>query len=362
MNTQAVRSAEQSEHEIIISKRDLTTADWRWAAAKGFWDATRRCWNEEAGGKEAYLAQRNKRILSRIARRQRCESKKSRRNCEDEGRLFKSNGDLMIIQASVAKGPPKASIERFCIANNFEITLHPSSGSPDNINTGQLVHTIGHYWPQLICRRYWTLGYQAKPILEIFRTLPLELLSSISETLSAAERCAEAERQNLGPLAAHTPLFVVNGASTGISGSTGEAATDPQWDDDADHGFIRVRLNPVTQDRVAVAANRRSAELLGMRRAELLARFAAHDAPLGLAPLDAVRAFLHGLGVARDHCATRYYRMLLGPGRGAALVCVTSARIFDDQGRLCQVPPPAVMLVEWSNMSNTGQICRILVK
>ena len=342
MNTQAVRSAEQSEYEIVISKRDLTTADWRWAAAKGFWDATHRCWNEEAGGKEAYLAQRNKRILIRIARRQRRESKKSRINGEDEGRLVKSS---QFFQGS--KRPPKASIERFGIANNFEITLHTFSGSPDTINSGQLVQTIGHYWPQLICRRYWTMGYQAKPILEIFRALPLELLSSISEPLSAAERCAEAERQNLGPLAAHTPLFVVNGASTGISGSTGEAATDPQWDDDADHGFIRVRLNPATQDRVAVAANRRSAELLGMRRAELLARFAAHDAPLGLAPLDAVRAFLHGLGVARDHCATRYYRMLLGPGRGAALVCVTSARIFDGQGRLCQVPPRAVMLVEY---------------
>ena len=167
----------------------------------------------------------------------------------------------------------------------------------------------------------------------------------MSEALSAVERCAEAEHGIPLPPNSSPPVLAMYG-STGGGGMDG-AAAERRWDDDTEHGFIRVRLDPTTQDCVAVAANHRAAALFGMQRGELLSRFAAHDAPLGLAPLDAVRAFLHGLGVARDHCATRYYRMLLGPGRGAALVCVTSARIFDGEGRLCQVPPPAVMLVEY---------------
>ena len=54
--------------DLLGNSNVMNTADWRWAAEKGFWDPRRRCWNEELGGIKAYLAQRNKRRAVRAAR------------------------------------------------------------------------------------------------------------------------------------------------------------------------------------------------------------------------------------------------------------------------------------------------------
>ena len=43
----------------------MRRVDWRWAAAKGFLNKDTNQWNEEMGGKEAYLRQRNERISAR---------------------------------------------------------------------------------------------------------------------------------------------------------------------------------------------------------------------------------------------------------------------------------------------------------
>ena len=329
----------------VFRELAMTTADWRWAAEKGYWDANRRCWNEEKGGKEAYLAQRNERVAARAARLQRSLRKKSGSALQNKDEMEDSHSKQQISSYSMAND---RDVDRICVANEVEIKLRPSSAF-ELVRPCLLVETMGHFWPQLICRKYWTRGYQAEPILEIFQALPMELRSIMSEALSAVERCAEAEHGIPLPPNSSPPVLAMYG-STGGGGMDG-AAAERRWDDDTEHGFIRVRLDPTTQDCVAVAANHRAAALFGMQRGELLSRFAAHDAPLGLAPLDAVRAFLHGLCVARDHCVTRYCRMLLGPGRGAALVCVTSARIFDGHGRLCQVVARAAACCGPSSLS-----------
>ena len=44
----------------------LSRVDRRWAAAKGFLDKDTQEWKEEMGGKEAYIRQRNERILARF--------------------------------------------------------------------------------------------------------------------------------------------------------------------------------------------------------------------------------------------------------------------------------------------------------
>lgn len=44
---------------------EMSMVDWRWAAIKGYWDQALQRWNEEAGGKAAYLAQRGKRFTKR---------------------------------------------------------------------------------------------------------------------------------------------------------------------------------------------------------------------------------------------------------------------------------------------------------
>ena len=109
------------------------------------------------------------------------------------------------------------------------------------------------------------------------------------------------------------------------------------WEHDAVHAFTCIDFAPATQERVAVNANARAAELLGMRHEELLARYAQHAVPLALPPLDVLCGFLHSLLTAYDEIATRYARILV-PG-GAALVRVSSVKAFDPLRRLRQVPP-----------------------
>ena len=43
----------------------MRRVDWRWAAAKGFFNKGTNQWNEDKGGKEAYILQRNERISAR---------------------------------------------------------------------------------------------------------------------------------------------------------------------------------------------------------------------------------------------------------------------------------------------------------
>ena len=48
------------------SHQKMRRVDWRWAAAKGFLNKDTNQWNEEMGGREAYIRQRNERILARL--------------------------------------------------------------------------------------------------------------------------------------------------------------------------------------------------------------------------------------------------------------------------------------------------------
>jgi hypothetical protein len=47
------------------AKPEMSLADWRWAAKKGFWNSEARCWNEDMGGKMAYIEQRDQRRLQK---------------------------------------------------------------------------------------------------------------------------------------------------------------------------------------------------------------------------------------------------------------------------------------------------------
>ena len=49
------------------SLQKMRRVDWRWAAAKGFFDKNTNKWNEEMGGKEAYIRQRNERTSLRCS-------------------------------------------------------------------------------------------------------------------------------------------------------------------------------------------------------------------------------------------------------------------------------------------------------
>lgn len=62
----------KDEHNDIISNKvplvlpdTMRRVDWRWAVQKGYLDKETNTWNEEMGGKEAYLMQRNERMHNR---------------------------------------------------------------------------------------------------------------------------------------------------------------------------------------------------------------------------------------------------------------------------------------------------------
>ena len=44
----------------------MRRVDWRWAVAKGYMNKETNEWNEAMGGMDAYLKQRNERIVSRF--------------------------------------------------------------------------------------------------------------------------------------------------------------------------------------------------------------------------------------------------------------------------------------------------------
>jgi hypothetical protein len=59
----------KSEHSVstpgLLLPHAMRRVDWRWAVAKGFLNKETNEWNEEMGGQEAYLKQRNERMLAR---------------------------------------------------------------------------------------------------------------------------------------------------------------------------------------------------------------------------------------------------------------------------------------------------------
>ena len=50
---------------ILDFPSTMRRVDWRWAVAKGYLDRETNTWNEAMGGQEAYLKQRNERMLAR---------------------------------------------------------------------------------------------------------------------------------------------------------------------------------------------------------------------------------------------------------------------------------------------------------
>jgi hypothetical protein len=347
MGTSVDIEADVDVTENTIISSNMNTADWRWAAVKGFWDPLRRCWNEEVGGMNAYLSQRNQRRASRETRQQHgiCVPKTDKNNSQ-ESCIRPSK--ISAIGKRQATGPSSGAGKRrhkdqtktcvpFC--HDFRSQYLPSitesqTSANGDINQptpttscpyapGLLARSLGTVWPQPVCRRYWSLGYQAEPIIEIFHQLPTALRDAIGEALDEIQYYADTLRR-------HAPR-----TDPAVEAECGHLAG--AWERDDVHAFVRVDFAPDTHERVAVDANARMAELLGMRHEELLARFARNDVPLALPPLDVLCCFLHSLRAAYDAVSTRYARILV-PG-GAALVRVSTAKAFDPLRQLCQVPP-----------------------
>ena len=58
--------SDESDDVLCTIPQKMRRVDWRWAAAKGFLNKETNQWNEEMGGQEAYLKQRNDRMMARF--------------------------------------------------------------------------------------------------------------------------------------------------------------------------------------------------------------------------------------------------------------------------------------------------------
>jgi hypothetical protein len=262
------------------SANTMSTTDWRWASQKGYWDPQRRCWNEDMGGMAAYIHQRNQRRDAR---------KKRERGNATEGREFGIN-------PKQRKTSSKSSTVVGILKNPATLLL---GAAGEFRNNPLLALMLQNNWGHHVVRRFWTIGYQVQPIVDMFNELPAGLQTALGEAMAAAQRFA------------NTCKFAVPSCP-----DENNNMDVVEWEEDSTHAFIVATFHPLNQRRTAISANSRAAALLGMHREELLARYAQHDVPLALPPLD-----------------------------GAALVCTQTVRVFDARRRICQVrearPAPA---------------------
>jgi hypothetical protein len=332
--------AVEVKFECRYENSGMSLADWRWAAQMGYWDPEIRQWNERKGGMRAYIDQRDKRRIKRQSR---------------QPRAFKNSGpsDGCTRAHSEQMRTNTAEYQSFCdsVFRTDSQDLQPSkSENPQDyestiISEESPLHLIMDScgWGHHVVRRYWNAGYEKGSVYRLYTELPVSLRSAISETLDAAQLCADSgirfDRPDLFSPSQFQPLP--------------PEATLSVWEKDTTHAYIERRFHSDTQLCVGVAANSRAAALLGMRREDLLAQLERGDVPLPLPPLDAVAVFLHALGTSRDAIATRYFRLVppavashagywtaagAEPGDPpAVLVCSTSAKRFDTDGRVVKV-------------------------
>jgi hypothetical protein len=104
--------------------------------------------------------------------------------------------------------------------------------------------------------------------------------------------------------------------------------------------FISVAYDEATNERLVVGSNERMAEIAGMRREELLARFADHEVELPFLEADWLAYFLLDLEfVTSGETRTQLYlRCAIGRGLGrAALLRTVKQRHFNGWGRVTRV-------------------------
>ena len=334
-----VKSEISDDAQCTIDKMCL--ADWRWAANKGYWDCARQCWNEDLGGMQAYLVQRNLRRAENFDRQSR--------------RLERTRNKISNPKRRLAprKGSKPDSDFYQAPSSGHAAYLHGSAGvdwfPPLTVDTcvgaGPLLDFMfKHGWGHMAVRCIWSAGFQAETVIRIFNELPPSLRAAITEAINSAQICSACA-------AKHCNDDFANGHITEKSSQEQVEFLEAEWERDSALACFELSFDPETQVRIGAVANTRAATLLGTDRLELLALMEKHDVPLPFGPLDAVAVFLHDLSAARDSVDTCYFRLtpsasLLSrtngePSPRAELVCRTTVKTFDAVGRLHKVAPHA---------------------
>ena len=340
--------------DVSRKKSEMSLADWRWAAQRGYWNPELRCWNEELGGISAYLEQRDKRRLKRLSRQPR-----TPKISGPSG--YAITGSELNCAGSVSSQSNSKNINSTQLAANAK-SRQVQEDSVIITGSVLLLKMARKGWGHHVARRFWNSGYDANTVVRLYDELPQTLHNAIGEVLNAAQLCADC------------------GIPCGDAGicpaprrpSHGDAMR-MEWEQDAVHAFVEQRFDPATQACVGTAANARAAQLMGMRLEELKVLLERGDMPLPLPPLDAVAVFLHALGAAFEAVTTQYLR-ISPPDRPAsgpeeertdrsAAAAMAESHGADRAGAAApaaRAPPPPTVLVCCTNTKDCDAGGRVI--
>ena len=119
------------------------------------------------------------------------------------------------------------------------------------------------------------------------------------------------------------------------------------WEDDPECGFMCTLFDSARGNRRMFACNRRAAEMVGMHKEELLARFARREMYVPFVPADWLANFVHDLDYGDEPRTYRFLRMVTWAGgtRRAVLVQNTKVKVFDSSGRVSRVAAPPALAI-----------------
>jgi hypothetical protein len=205
-------------------------------------------------------------------------------------------------------------------------------------------------WARLFTQRLWTFGYAEQALASIFDALPAGFCAAIqtaSDKLTGVAHKTHALR--IADAAAADADAAVGGEDVLLHREhVFLECLEDIWERDGEEGFIEFAFDPVTQQRANVMLNTLTASIAGMHKEEVLARLAAHDAPISFLPLDYLCALLHqslraavpsGPASARTHTDVIYLRMACrgSQRRGSNLIRMETVKLFNANGQVTQV-------------------------
>eukprot|EP00291_Cryptomonas_curvata_P024812 CAMPEP_0172169024 /NCGR_PEP_ID=MMETSP1050-20130122/10474_1 /TAXON_ID=233186 /ORGANISM="Cryptomonas curvata, Strain CCAP979/52" /LENGTH=300 /DNA_ID=CAMNT_0012840033 /DNA_START=78 /DNA_END=976 /DNA_ORIENTATION=+ len=193
-------------------------------------------------------------------------------------------------------------------------------------------------WAHLPLQHYWNIGYQARPILKIIMQLPPRLCLALMRFSDALHYMAQDSTKTL------ERKILLSGIDSNMTDAPDVSYCQHSdettfWEEELQHGLIRVEFDPVSQSRKGFNVNTRAAHIWNTSKAELLDRFQACDVPLQLTDIDWIRAFANYLATYFDEIVTQFLRFTTACGGtfNAKLVSTTTTKTFDSVGRISQV-------------------------
>ena len=200
-------------------------------------------------------------------------------------------------------------------------------GNVDLITSAQppWLGKIRHAWAITIVKQLWNTGYNCDNLVKLLNSVHPSNSSSMSDLMAGVVRC--------------TPL---------LRPATATATINPAlWENDNTMSFRQIVYDTSSNTWGAtpthIILNRTFAGNCGYHMEELLARFAAHDLPLDISPLDVLPTVLTSL--VNRFCqdgegasGERTYMLRLSPGRRRPyLAFVMTHKEYNLEGRLSKV-------------------------